>query len=101
MRCAEACVVTTQIGIRPEDARRVGFPNVEDGQYYVIGQVSRVRLARGKWKKVFLRVTPAVRDRLRTSKTGVKVAGRLVAASLVSGRHGSAGWVRTCAVGAA
>jgi hypothetical protein len=31
VRCLEACVVTTQIGIAAADARRLGFPNVGAG----------------------------------------------------------------------
>jgi hypothetical protein len=95
VRCLEACVVTTQIGIGPEDARRLGFPNVAAGQYYVVGQVSK-RLPAGAWQKIFLPLNPSVKERVAASTTGVKIAGRLVARSTKSNRHGWANWFRTC-----
>jgi hypothetical protein len=95
VRCVEACVVTTQIGIGPEDARRLGFPNVRAGQYYVVGEV-RKRLAAGAWQKISLPLNASAKKRIAASTTGVKVAGRLVAQSTTSGRYGTASWFRTC-----
>lgn len=95
VRCLEACVVTTQIGIGAEDARRLGFPNVRAGQYYVVGEV-RKRLTAGGWRKIFLPLNPSARKRIAASTTGLKVGGRLVAHSTTSGRHGWANWLRTC-----
>jgi hypothetical protein len=95
VRCLEACLVTTQIGIGPEDARRLGFPNVRAGQYYVVGEV-RGRLPAGGWQKIFLPLKPSAKKRIAASTTGVKVAGRLVANSTTSNRHGFASWFRTC-----
>jgi hypothetical protein len=95
VRCLEACVVTTQIGIGAEDARRLGFPNVRAGQYYVVGEV-RKRLPAGAWQEILLPLNPSAQKRLAASTTGVKIAGRLIAHSTTSGRHGWAKWLRTC-----
>jgi hypothetical protein len=94
-RCLEACVVTTQIGIGPDDARRLGFPNVRAGQYYVVGEV-RKRLPAGGWQKIVLPLNASAKKRIAASTTGVKVAGRLVARSITSRRYGMASWFRTC-----
>jgi hypothetical protein len=95
VRCLEACVVTTQIGIGPEDARRLGFPNVKAGQYYVVGEV-RKRLSAGAWQKILLPLNPSAKKRIAASDTGLKIAGRLVAQSTTTGRNGWANWFRTC-----
>jgi hypothetical protein len=95
VRCLEPCLVTTQIGIGPDDARRLGFPNVRAGQYYVVGEV-RKRLAAGAWQKIVLPLNPSAKKRIAASTTGLKIAGRLVANSTISGRRGWANWFRTC-----
>jgi hypothetical protein len=95
VRCLEACVVTTQIGIAAADARRLGFPNVRAGQYYVVGEV-RKRLRAGAWQKILLPLNPSARKRIAASESGLKIAGRLVAQSTTSRRNGWAQWFRTC-----
>ena len=95
VRCRQRCKVTTQIGIGPAAAARLGFPNVKAGQYYVVGQVTRT-LPAGTWTKIKLPLFPDAQQRLATSTTGVKIAGRLVARSTTSGRNGWASWFRTC-----
>jgi hypothetical protein len=95
VRCLQRCKVTTQIGIGPADATRLGFENVQPGQYHLVGQVTRI-LPAGTWTKIKLPLFPAAQERLATSTTGVKIAGRLVARSTTSRRNGWASWFRTC-----
>ncbi len=95
VRCLEACTVKTQLGISPEDARRLGFPNVKSNQWHVVGEVTK-QLSAGAWTKVYLPLKPDAQTRLSDSKVGVRIAGRLVARSTTSGRYGWASWLRTC-----
>jgi hypothetical protein len=95
VRCLQRCKVTTQIGIGPADATRLGFEDVKPGQYYLVGQVTKT-LPAGTWTKIKLSLFPDAQQRLATSTTGVKIAGRLVARSTTSRRNGWASWFRTC-----
>ena len=98
VRCLERCTVTTQLGIRPADATRLGFANVSPGQYYLVGQVTKT-IPAGVWTKIKLPLTADAKEKLAASETGVRIAGRLIARSTKSRRSGWASWIRTCALG--
>jgi hypothetical protein len=95
VRCLQRCKVTTQIGIGPVAAARLGFPDSKPASTYVVGQVTRI-LRAGTWAKIKLPLFPDAQQRLATSTIGAEIAGRLVARSTTRGRNGWASWFRTC-----